>query len=139
MPCATAAPAARVRMLGISKRGDTYLRTLLDPRRPLRTHHEQIAFRNGPSCLAERRPDAERGRRTHWQQDRTARSGFFLLAHDRIRDAAQNFRQPARLAEEVAAEITYHQERACHAEEVATRYDEVVMANIVRSQRSGQA
>ena len=99
----------RVRMLGISKRGDTYLRTLADPRRPLRTHHEQIAA--GMGLMPGRAAAGERGRRRTGQQDRTHDLG---LAGPRPNVPAE-LRQPARIGK-TGTEITYHQEEVSRQE-----------------------
>ncbi len=82
----------RVRMLGISKRGDRYLRTLL-------IHGARAVLTNSKAPpewalrLAERRPANVA---TVALANKMARSIWALLAHDRVYQA--NFRQPAGLS-----------------------------------------
>ena len=57
----------RVRMLGISKRGDTYLRTLFDPRRPFGTRTRKGAV--GMAAPTGQPPPAERCRCGAGEQD----------------------------------------------------------------------
>ena len=80
-----------------------------DPRRPLRTHHEQIAA--GMGLMPGRAAAGERGRRRTGQQDRTHDLG---LAGPRPNVPAE-LRQPARLGK-TGTEITYHQEEVSRQE-----------------------
>ena len=65
----------RVRLLGISKRGDTYLRTLLILRCPRRTQQGKGAVRMGGA--PGRTATAQRGNRSAGQQDGTHHLGLF--------------------------------------------------------------
>ena len=99
----------RVRMLGISKRGDTYLRTLLihGARSVLTTSKSPPEWASLPGRAAA----GERGRRRTGQQDRTHDLG---LAGPRPNVPAE-LRQPARLGK-TGTEITYHQEEVSRQE-----------------------
>ena len=112
----------RVRMLGISKRGDTYLRTLLihGARSVLTTSKSPPEW---ASCLAERRPANVAAVAL---ANKTARTIWALLAHDRT--YRPNFVSQARLGK-TGTEITYHQEEVSRQEVAQGTTKPPVMAN----------